>query len=84
MSNSTTTNYPLLQEILAIKNLALQATYTVRDIAQIFGVSIRAIQQRVATGQIAARDLPGRAKFLAQDLEDFLAASKKKVVRRAA
>ena len=84
MTTSPITKYPLLQEVLAIKNLSLQATYTVRDLAQIFGVSTRAIQQRVADGQIPSRDLPGRARFLSEDLEGFLVASKKKGLRRAA
>jgi hypothetical protein len=84
MTSSSTTKYPLLQEILAIKNLSLQATYTVRNLALIFGVSPRAIQQRVADGQITSRDLPGRARFLSEDIEEFLAASKKKGLRRAA
>jgi hypothetical protein len=77
MSSSTTTKYPLLQAILGIKNLPLQATYTIHDLAQLFGVSARAIQQRVADGKIPARDLPGRARFLSDDLEAFLVASRK-------
>ena len=84
MTSSPTTKYPLLQEILVIKSLGLQATYTVRDVALIFGVSTRAIQQRVADGQIPSRDLPGRARFLSEDLEAYLSASKKRTLRRAA
>lgn len=83
MSSAAVVRYPLLQELLDLKSLPLQATYSNRDLAQIFGVSVRAIQNRVATGQIAARDLPGRAKFLPQDIEAFLSASKKAVQRRA-
>ena len=82
MSSSAATTYPLFQEILGIKNLPLQPTYTIRDLADIFRVSVRAIQKRVASGQIAARDLPGRAKFLPQDIEAFLSASKKVGQRR--
>jgi hypothetical protein len=82
MNNTAPTKYPLLQEILALKELQLRATYTVHDLAGIFNVSVRAIQNRVASGQIPARDLPGRAKFLSEDLEAFLAASKKKGGRR--
>ena len=70
--------FPLLQEILAIKNLPLQPMYSIRNIAAIFGVSARAIQNRVASGQLNPRDLPGRARFLNQDVEDFLQASLKK------
>lgn len=78
MINSVPTKYPLLEEILRIKGLLLQATYTIRGVASLFDVSIRAIQNRVASGQLSARDLPGRAKCLPQDLEAFLANSKKK------
>jgi hypothetical protein len=77
MSSSPTGAYPLLQEILRIRNLLLQPTYSTVDLAGIFGVSPRAMQNRVASGQIASRDLPGRAKFLPQDIEDFLSRSKK-------
>jgi hypothetical protein len=80
MNNFEPNKYPLLREVLGAKSL--QPTYTVRDVAQIFGVSARAIQSRVASGQLTARDLPGRARFLSQDLEDFLVASKKKGARR--
>ena len=77
MTNSDT-KFPLLQEILAIKNLPLQPTYTVRNFAEIFGVTSRAIQNRIASGQLVTRDLPGRAKFLSQDIEDFLRTSRKR------
>jgi hypothetical protein len=70
--------FPLLQEILTIKNLPLQPMYSVHSIAEIFGVTPRAIQNRVASGQLVPRDLPGRARFLNQDIEAFLEASLKK------
>ncbi len=73
--------YPLLQEILKIKGLPLQATYTNGDFARIFGVSIRTIQDRIATGQLCPRDLPGRARFLSSDIEEFLTKSLKKKVK---
>jgi hypothetical protein len=57
--------------------MSLQPTYTIRDVATLFGVSVRAIQTRVASGQLPSRDLPGRAKFLSADLEQFLRESKK-------
>jgi hypothetical protein len=72
-----TTRYPLLEQILAIQGLRLQPTYTTKDVAKIFNVCARAIQNRISSGQLIARDLPGRAKFLPQDLEDFLKASRK-------
>lgn len=78
VNNNPTVKYPLLQEILSLQGRPLQATYTTRDLAQLFNVSPRAIQNRVASGQIPSRDLPGRAKFLSEDLEAFLASSVKK------
>ncbi len=78
MSSTSTTKYPLLQEILALKGQNLQPTYTIRDVAVLFTVTPRAIQNRVSSGQLQARDLPGRAKFFSEDLEAFLAASLKK------
>lgn len=82
MNNTATAKYPLLEEILAIKNLPLQPMYTIRDIAKLFSVSVRAIQNRVVSGQLVARDLPGRVRFLSEDLETFLSASRKKTTRR--
>jgi hypothetical protein len=70
-------SYPLLEEVLRIKGLSLQAMYTIKDLAIIFVVSVRAIQNRVSSGQLIPRNLPGRAKFLTQDVEDFLVASRK-------
>ena len=43
MSDSTEMKYPLLQEVLA-DNLSLQPMYTNRDVARIFKVCVRAIQ----------------------------------------
>jgi hypothetical protein len=79
MSVTPATKYTLLQEILSLKGLQLQPVYTIRDIASLFSVTPRAIQTRVARGQIQSRDLPGRAKFLSEDLEAFLVTSRKKV-----
>lgn len=70
--------YPLLEEMLSLCGLNLQPTYSNADIAKLFLVSIRAIQDRVAAGQLTARDLPGRAKFLPSDIEEFLHNSRRK------
>jgi hypothetical protein len=70
-------NYPLLQSLLAQKGLRLLGTYTLRDLARIFGVSIRAMQERINRGELSVRDLPGRAKCLSEDLESFLQNSKR-------
>jgi len=83
MNNSATIAYPLLKEILTLKNLELTATFSIRDVARIFGVSVRAIQNRVASGQLPSRDLPGRARFLPTDLEAFIASSRKGRERHA-
>ena len=74
-----TTKYPLLEGILAIKGLPLQPMYTTNDVAKIFNVSARTIQNWISSGQLIPRDLPGRAKFRPQDMEDFLIASRKGV-----
>lgn len=77
MSNSELQRYPLLQAILADQEESIKPMYTNRDVAKIFQVCVRVIQNWVATGRLIPRNLPGRWKFLPQDLEDFLRASKK-------
>jgi len=77
MNSSVTSKYPLLLEILGLRNLELQPMYSIRDLAKIFNVSVRAIQNRVASGQLPPRDLPGRARFLPLDLENFIRTSRK-------
>lgn len=76
MNDLVMATYPLLAQILMILNLPIQPMYSVRDLALIFKVSVRAIQHRIEAGRLIPRDLPGRAKFLPQDIEDFLAASR--------
>jgi hypothetical protein len=44
--------YPLLREKL-----------TINDVANCFGITVMAIRDRVASGQLTARYLRGRAKF---------------------
>jgi hypothetical protein len=51
--------------------------YRNRDVAEIFEVCVRVIQNRIASGRLKARDLPGRWRFFPQDLEDYLGASGK-------
>lgn len=74
---STPPKYPLLEEMLAMSEFALKPTYTLGDVANLFAVTVRSIQSRVASGQLPSRDLPGRAKFLPVDLEEFLQGSRK-------
>lgn len=69
--------FPFLETILSHRGLSLKAMYSLRDVAEIFQVTIRTIQQRVKAGQLISRDLPGRAKFLSADLEDFLSSSRR-------
>lgn len=69
--------YPLLQAILDVKGKPLQPWYSTRDFAELFGVTPRSIQNRVSSGELTPRDLPGGAKYLPQDIEAFLIASKK-------
>jgi transposase len=74
-NNSATIKYPLLEQILAIKHLPLEPMYSTRNIAELFSVSARSVQNWMASGKLIPRSLPGRWKFLTQDVEDFLQAS---------
>jgi transposase len=71
--------YPLLESLLAQMNLPLRGTYTNRHVAEIFEVSVRTIQDWVRKGDLVGRKLPGRGKFLSEDLENLL----KNSVRRS-
>ena len=70
--------YSLLESLLSEKGLRLKGTYTNRDVAELFGVSVRTIQERVTRGDLKTRDLPGRSRFLSWDLEEFLRNSRSK------
>lgn len=80
MSTSDTAKYPLLEAVLAIQNLPLQPMYTNRDVAKIFRVCVRAIQNWISAGHLTPRNLPGRWKFFPQDIEDFLTKSRKEEI----
>ena len=67
-----------LDHILEQKGLRLQGIYTGRDVAKIFGVGKRTIQEWIFDGKLPARDLPGRGRFLSEDLEEFLRKSIKR------
>ncbi len=69
------TKYPLLENLLVYRGLRPQGTYTMRDVATIFSVSVRTIQERVRRQELNSRNLPGRARFLSMDLEEFLESS---------
>lgn len=68
----TPDNFPLLERLLLEKNLKPKGIYANRDAASIFDVSTRTVQDWVRSGKLQARDLPGRGRFLSQDLELFL------------
>jgi hypothetical protein len=78
MNSSEMTKYPMLEAILAIEDMPLKPMYSVRDVAGIFKVCVRVIQNWTSNGRLVPRDLPGRARFLNQDLENFLVASRRK------
>jgi Helix-turn-helix domain len=77
MNVSETNKYPMLEAILAIQDMPLKPMYSNRDVAGIFKVCVRAIQNWISVGRLVPRDLPGRWKFFPQDLEDFLRQSRK-------
>ena len=77
MNNFEAPQYPLLEQMLKILGLPLQASYSNHDLARLFNVSVRSIQSRAASGQLIPRDLPGRAKYFAGDVEAFLTASRR-------
>jgi transposase len=72
------TMYPLLQAIVAARGMTLKAIYTNRDAAEIFAVSVRTVQDWIREEKLTCRDLPGRGRHLAEDLETFLQQSKRK------
>lgn len=80
MSDQThpSSKYPLLEAILVVRKLTLKAIYTNRDAAKIFGVSVRTIQDWIRDQKLTCRDLPGRGRFLSEDLESFLQQSSRK------
>jgi transposase len=69
--------YELLEALVQERGLALKGAYTNRDVANIFGVSVRTIQDWSRSGDFKPRNLPGRARFLSADLEEFLQDSSK-------
>jgi hypothetical protein len=73
-----TPKYPLLEALLAEFGLTLKGRYSLKDAAQILGISVRTLQDRIRNGKLRARDL-SPYKFLSIDLEDYLRCS---VVRR--
>lgn len=52
--------------------MKLQATYTCKDIAALFGVTERTIQNKVKNGTLPSRKLIGSGRFLPVDIENYL------------
>jgi hypothetical protein len=75
---------PLLRSLLLAKGLEDKGIWTINDVAALFEVGKRAIYDWIADGKLTARDLPGRGKFLSQDIEMLLRNSKKPPTRRMA
>ena len=64
--------YPLLESLLRAKGLSLKGAWRYRDVTEIFDCSVRSLQELIRTGKLRGRNLPGRAKFLSIELEEFL------------
>jgi transposase len=72
MNHDSANVYPLLEQLLRERNLQPRGIYNNKDAAEIFGVSTRTIQDWVRSRKLQARDLPGRGRFLSQDIEQLL------------
>ena len=70
-SNQGTGKYPLLQTLLTAKSLPDKGIWSIGDVAQIFGVRNRAIYDWISNGKPAVRGLPGRGRFLWEDVEEL-------------
>jgi hypothetical protein len=71
--------YPHLEPLVEQRGLPLKGIYTMSDASRILAASKRAIQNWIRDGKLVARDLPGRGRFLSEDLERFLQNSVRKV-----
>lgn len=63
---------------LAIQEMILRPAYTIPEVANLFRVSVRTIQDRIARGLIIVRNVPGRAGILPADLEAVFTRTKNK------
>jgi hypothetical protein len=72
------TKFPLLEEMLSSRGEGLKSLYSNDDVAKLFGVSVRAIQDWIGRGLLMTRDLPGKGRFMSRDLEAFLTNSVRK------
>ena len=83
--STNTIRYPLLETLVTQQGLIMKGIWSLRDTAQLFPtrlpgkhVSVRTIQDWIKDGKLVPRDLPGRGRFLSQDLEAFLQGSLRK------
>jgi hypothetical protein len=60
--------FPLLRAVREAKGLGLKGIYSNHDTAETFETSVRTVQEWVRCGKLNARDLPGRGRFLSEDL----------------
>ncbi len=67
--------YPFLASLLRDRGMTFKASYTTREVAEIFEVTTWSIRDLVASGRLRSHRLPAHKRFLARDLEDYLAAS---------
>jgi hypothetical protein len=65
----------MLESLLEQKHLPMKGIFTYRDLARILDAGVRTVQVWCKDGKIVVRNLPARGRFLAQDIEDFLARS---------
>jgi transposase len=68
----TNQRYPLLEALLRERGLSLKGIYSKPDAAALFNVSVRTIHDWCRAGRLRQRQLPGRGRFLSEDLESFL------------
>jgi hypothetical protein len=74
--------FPLLDSLLKARGRQRQAIYNVKDIADIFEVSVRTINDWFREGKFVPRDLPGRGRALSEDLEDLVQSSRGRKTRK--
>ena len=83
--STNTIRYPLLETLVTQQGLIMKGIWSLRDTAQLFPtrlpgkhVSVRTIQSWIRDGKLVPRDLPGRGRFLSEDLEAFLQDSRRR------
>ena len=83
--NTGTIRFPRLETLVTQQGLIMKGIWSLRDTAQLFPtrlpgkhVSVRTIQDWIKDGKLVARDLPGRGRFLSEDLEAFLRDSRRR------